>query len=99
MLKAPEDLLATMAARIADHEAKEAVRMESERERIRQEEAARAARGAAQDAIEKAAEAAQPGPAAQTFAFGGLKVTQEQFDRTYPVARKQVDSGRTIKLG
>ena len=113
VLKAPEDLQATMAARIADHEAKEAARLESERERIRQEEAARAAREAAQDAIEKAAEAAQPDPAAQvaihkasqpgtaaqTFAFGGLKVTQEQLDRTYPVARKPVDSGATIKLG
>lgn len=113
VLKAPEDLLATMAARIADHEAKESTRLESERERILQEEAARAAREAAQDAIEKAAEAAQPesaaqvvihkasqpGTATQTFAFGGLKVTQEQFDRTYPVARKQVDSGATIKLG
>jgi len=118
VLKAPEDLLATMALRISDHEAKEAASLESERERIRQEEAARAAREAAQDAIEKAAEAAQPGPAskdvvihkasqpglsaqvaAQTFAFGGLKVTQEQFDRTYPAARKPVDSGATIKLG
>lgn len=95
VLKAPEDLLATMAARIADHQAKEAAKLESEHERIRQEEAARAAQEVAQDAIEKAAEAQAP---ANAFKFGNLTVTQEQFDKTYPV-RKSVENGATIKLG
>lgn len=103
VLKATEDLKATMAARIADHEAKEAARLEAERERIRKEEAARLARKAAQDAIDKAAEAVpQPEPTtAQTFAFGGLKVTQAQIDRTYPLpaAKQKQDDGVMIKLG
>ncbi|MEO0002453.1 MAG: hypothetical protein RLZZ22_145 [Pseudomonadota bacterium] len=100
VLKAPEDLLATMSARISDHEAKEAARLEAERERIRNEEAARAAQQAAQDAIEKAAEA-QPQQAPQTLAFGGLKVTQAQFDKTYPLpaAKPKQDDGAMIKLG
>lgn len=62
VLKATDDLRATMTARIADHQAKEAARQEAERERIRQEEAARAAREVARDAIERAAEAPQPKP-------------------------------------
>lgn len=60
VLKATDDLRATMTARIADHQAKEAARQEAERERIRQEEAARAAREVARDAIKRAAEAPQP---------------------------------------
>ena len=96
VLKAPEDLLATMAARISEHEAKEAARLEAERERIRQEEAARAAREVAQDAIEKAAETPAP---AKAFKFGNLTVTQEQFDKTYPLpAAKKSEDGPVIKL-
>lgn len=39
--KAPDDLLNLVAARIAEHQQREAARVEAERERIRQEEAAR----------------------------------------------------------
>ena len=44
VLKAPDDLLALVASRIAAHQAAEARRLEAERQRIRQEEQARAQR-------------------------------------------------------
>ncbi|WP_422097518.1 endonuclease [Variovorax sp.] len=43
-LKAPDDLAAAVKSRVADHEAKEAKRLEAERERIRAEEAEKAQR-------------------------------------------------------
>ncbi len=43
-LKAPDDLAAAVKSRVADHEAKEAQRLEAERERIRAEEAEKAQR-------------------------------------------------------
>lgn len=46
-LKAPEDFKNTVAARISQHQAKEAARLEGEREKIRAEEAAKAQREAA----------------------------------------------------
>lgn len=46
-LKAPEDFKNTVAARISQHQAKEAARLESEREKIRAEEQAKAQREAA----------------------------------------------------
>jgi len=46
-LKAPEDFKNTVTARITAHQAKEAARLESEREKIRAEEAAKAQREAA----------------------------------------------------
>lgn len=56
VLKTPEDLAAMIGSRIAEHQAKEAKRLEAERERIRAEEQAKAqreaaARQAAEDAL------------------------------------------------
>lgn len=51
--KSPEDLRNLVAARVADHQQREAEKLEAERERIRQEEAEKAA--AAQRAKEQAA--------------------------------------------
>jgi putative phage-type endonuclease len=49
-LKAPEDFKNTVTARITAHQAKEAARLESEREKIRAEEQAKAQREAAAEA-------------------------------------------------
>ena len=49
-LKAPEDFKNTVSARISQHQAKEAARLEAEREKIRAEEAAKAQREAAAEA-------------------------------------------------
>ena len=46
VMKANDDLLVLIKSRIGDHEAKEAARLEAERERIRQEEQAKAQREA-----------------------------------------------------
>lgn len=59
VLKQPEDLAMLVKARISDHEAKEAARMEAERERIRREEEARAQNAAAAEAARVAAEQAR----------------------------------------
>lgn len=95
VLKATDDLRATMTARIAEHEAKEAARQEAERERIRAAEAARAAREVAQEAIEKAAD--QQPVHSQPLKFGNLTVTREQFDKTYPLP-KEPDNSPMLKL-
>jgi len=50
-LKQPEDFKNTVTARISQHQAKEAARLESEREKIRAEEQAKAQREAAAEAI------------------------------------------------
>jgi putative phage-type endonuclease len=56
--KAPEDLRNLVAARIAEHQQREAARLEQERERIRQEEVARMEREQAQrEAEQRQAEA------------------------------------------
>jgi hypothetical protein len=47
VLKAPDDLAAVIASRIGEHQAKEAKRLEAQREAIRAEEVEKAARGAA----------------------------------------------------
>lgn len=53
-LKAPDDLAAMITSRVAQHKAKEAARIEAERERIRVEEQAKAQQeAAAQAAIER----------------------------------------------
>lgn len=59
-LKAPEDFKNTVTARITAHQAKEAARLEAEREKIRAEEAAKAiteANRVAQEKIQEAREA------------------------------------------
>ncbi|QOR55248.1 MAG: tail length tape-measure protein [Phage 67_12] len=66
--KAPDDLALVIRSRIADHEAKEAKRLEAERERIRAEEQAKAQRAAderaraerqAEDLVRREREAAE----------------------------------------
>ena len=47
VMKAPDDLAAVISSRIAEHDRKEAARLEAERERIRSEEQAKAQREAA----------------------------------------------------
>ncbi len=96
--KAPEDLRNLVAARIAEHQQREADRLERERERIRQEEAARIEReqraeadrqrraeeSAAREAEQKAAP--KPAPAAAAPA-------------PTPVPSKPAATGARIKLG
>ncbi len=80
VLKANDDLAALVKNRIAEHQATEAARLEAERERIRQEEQARAdkeareklatehaAAAAAELAAARASEGAPLSPAAQAF--------------------------------
>ena len=75
VLKAPEDLTVLAKARIAEHDAKEAARLEAERERIRREEQERADREAREklqqqerDAQAAIAQAAQQNQIAQPVA-------------------------------
>jgi len=58
--KQPEDLRNLVAARIAEHQQREAERLEKERERIRQEEADKLARERREEAVGKAADAPTP---------------------------------------
>jgi predicted phage-related endonuclease len=80
LLKAPDDLAAVIASRIAEHKAKEAARIEAETARIRAEEQAKAqrevaAKAAADAALQVAAAPApaphQPAPA--VVPFGGAR--------------------------
>lgn len=67
--KAPEDLRNLITARVSDHKAAEAKRLEAERERIRQEEVARIEREQAASALKSAEDAkpaAEPAPVAET---------------------------------
>lgn len=59
VLKQTDDLAAIVSSRIAEHEAKEAARLASERERIAAEEKAKAEEAAAADAKRQADEAAE----------------------------------------
>src|SRR5574337_1217231 len=65
--KAPDDLRAVMAARIAEHQAKERARQEDDRERIRAEEQAKAETAALERALAQP-HAVTPQPEPQTFA-------------------------------
>ncbi len=72
VLKAPDDLQAVVANRVAEHKRKEAERLEAERERIRKEEADRLqreadARAAQQRAAEEAAARAAAAEAAKVI--------------------------------
>jgi putative phage-type endonuclease len=60
--KTPEDLRNLIAARVAEHQQREAARLEQERERIRQEEVERLAREHAAQDTTMAVEAEQPLP-------------------------------------
>jgi predicted phage-related endonuclease len=69
LLKAPDDLAAVISSRIAEHQAKEAKRLDAERERIRAEEQAKAQREAAEaQRVEAARVAAEQAFAARAAA-------------------------------
>ncbi len=73
--KAPEDLRNLVAARIAEHQRAEQTRLDAEREKIRKEEEARAAR-LQQEKDELAAREAAAGAAAQAEAAKPAPVTE-----------------------
>lgn len=104
-LKAPDDFQNTVTARITAHEAKEAARIEAERERIRAEEQvkAEAAAKASAEAIAKT----QPEPTAveavapakpDMVRFGSIVIPREQIDKTWP-AKPATVTPPDLKLG
>ena len=82
--KAPEDFQALAALRIGQHRQAEANRLEAERERIRQEEQARAQRAAAAEAARMAAEQARQLEADRA------RIRQEEQQRADAEAREQL---------
>lgn len=82
--KAPEDFQALAALRIGQHRQAEAKRLEAERERIRQEEEARAQRAAAAEAARVAAEQARQLEADR------VRIRQEEQQRADAEAREKL---------
>lgn len=82
--KAPEDFQALAALRIGQHRQAEAKRLEAERERIRQEEEARAQRAAAAEAARVAAEQARQLEADRA------RIRQEEQQRADAEARQKL---------
>lgn len=82
--KAPEDFQALAALRIGQHRQAEAKRLEAERERIRQEEEARAQRAAAAEAARVAAEQARQLEADRA------RIRQEEQQRADAEAREKL---------
>lgn len=82
--KAPEDFQALAALRIGQHRQAEAKRLEAERERIRQEEEARAQRAAAAEAARVAAEQARQLEADR------VRIRQEEQQRADADAREKL---------
>lgn len=82
--KAPEDFQALAALRIGQHRQAEAKRLEAERERIRQEEEARAQRAAAAEAARMAAEHARQLEAERA------RIHQEEQQRADAEAREKL---------
>ena len=90
--KAPDDLRNLVAARISEHQQREAARLEAERERIRQEEAARLERE--QRERERASTPAQqPAPAPAPAS------AVEHPAANAPVCSTPAPAGERIKLG
>jgi len=89
--KQPEDLRNLVAARIAEHERREAERLERERERIRQEEADRLER-------ERAAAEASPAPKPEPAAAPALDIPAPTPVAVAPAVQAAPPSAR-IKLG
>lgn len=100
VLKAPEDLTTLAKARIAEHDAKEAARLEAERERIRREEQERADREAREklqqqerDAQAAIAQAAQQNQIAQPVAADlSALVTERSAEAVAAIDASQVIS-------
>ena len=98
--KQPDDLRNLARTRVAEHEQRQAAKLEAERERIRQEEAARLEREQAAAELAKAKqepEGAELSPAAQALneAEGA-----HRFAQAHPtVAKAAAPAGATVKLG
>lgn len=100
VLKAPDDLATLAKARIAEHDAKEAARLEAERERIRREEQERADREAREklqqqerDAQAAIAQAAQQNQIAQPVAADlSALVTERSAEAVAAIDASQVIS-------
>ena len=90
VLKAPDDLSAVIANRLAEHARKEAERMEAERERIRIEEQARAQREANARAAAEARRQAEQQQAEQRAAAQKLADERADFDRAQEEGRAAV---------
>lgn len=87
VLKAPEDLAAVITNRIAEHDRKEAARLEAERERIRAEEQAKAQREAAALAAAEAQRLAAQQQAEQRAAAQKLADERAAFERVQDEGR------------
>lgn len=100
--KAPEDIRNLVAARIAEHKAREDLRLEAERERIRQEEANRLERERkAQEALEARLETAQVHEDARQAEIAEAVLAVRQQATSTPIADLAPAQGpvATIKLG
>ena len=90
VLKAPDDLSAVIANRLAEHARKEAERLEAERERIRIEEQAKAQREAAALAAAEARRLAEQQQAEQRAAAQKLADERAAFERVQEDGRAAV---------
>lgn len=104
--KAPDDLANLVASRIREHQAREAARLEQERERIRQEEAERLERERAADELaeQKRAAAAAAHVEQDTRGFDGSAAPEPSTKPQVAPAQLQAGAARTpagakIKLG
>ncbi|MBB1060382.1 lambda-exonuclease family protein [Marilutibacter spongiae] len=100
--KSPEDLGNLVAARIADFEAREAKRLEEERERIRKEEAERLEREQLEAAQAREAEKAPPTPPADAEASAAAEPVATARSTVASVASAgaaPTPAGARIKLG
>ena len=94
--KQPDDLRNLVAARVAEHQRREAERLEAERERIRQEEAARIER----EQLERERAAAAAAPAPQPAPAMAPAPHVEHSAANVPLAGTSAPaSGARIKLG
>lgn len=98
--KQPDDLRNLVAARVAEHQKREADRLEAERERIRKEESDRLEREQraqeAQAERDRVAAEAKPAPAPEPAQPAPAPVVVQQAANTQP---DPVDTGARIKLG
>lgn len=97
-MKQPEDLRNLVAARIAEHDKREADRLERERERIRQEEADRIERERAEQNTPRAVETEQPPTAAGGGMAGSTGALRAAGEPGIGIAETARPSAR-IKLG
>lgn len=95
VLKAPDDCKAAIAARLAEHDRKEAARLEAERARIRAEEEERAAaKLRAQQAERAAEERRQREAAAEAERQADLQRRREEANAAGAAAMESIDAAR-----